>query len=96
MTSTQKVHLKKPSIADGSLLEQTHVTKKPKPLVTPSQLAINNELIDKSELLKSCLGKLRRKCSLRIADCKVDTDIKVVTKRNVSVSTRDMNQTSKI
>jgi len=77
-TTTTKVHAKKPDVADGSLLEQSHITKpqqsdlnnnnnKKTDPETTSQLI--NYVVDSnsSQSLKSCLLNLNRNCLLDLS-----------------------------
>lgn len=74
LTTTEKVHLKKPETADGSFLEQSHITK---PSVQAgstrsSEMTYSDEYVRNSVQLRECLAKLKRICHLRLENCRVE------------------------
>lgn len=84
-TST-KLHLKKPVVADGSFLEQHHVTK-PILLKKPElEKEFDNVYIEKNEILRGCLENLQRNCVLKLSKCElvdaIKTEIKSLENEN--------------
>jgi hypothetical protein len=73
MTST-KGHAKKPDAADGSYLEQSHITKpkqidNPKTIKSLIETTSTNSMLNSSESLKNCLFNLNHSCVLTLSNC---------------------------
>ena len=72
LSSTEKVHLKKPEAADGSFLEQSRITKPQTGLASKSpEFTYDNEYINKSAELRQCLAKLNRDCNFKLQHCQI-------------------------
>ena len=72
-STTAKVHLKKPEAADGSFLEQGHVTKPLMDNKATTRFFTETSTVPtisfQSEPLRNCLLKLNRTCSIKLSKC---------------------------